>query len=88
MIEAEGGHFNPPTKLLQFNKMSRAMYIGYVLMLCAGIVVRDARLKYENCGLTMMLFTNCYENHNKVFSRPSLTSVEVSKRYSNQIRRF
>ena len=62
--------------------------IGYVIMLCTGTAVRGARLKYKNCSLTMMLFTNCYENHSRVYSRPFLTSVKVSKRYSNHIRRY
>ena len=62
--------------------------IGYVKMLCAGTAVRSARLKFKNCDLTMMLFTNSYENHSRVYFRPYLTSVEVSKRYSNHIRRY
>ena len=61
--------------------------IGYVIILCAGAIARCARLKYKNGGLTMMLFTNSYENHNRVYLRLSLASVEVSKRYSNHIRR-
>ena len=40
------------------------------------------RLKLKNCGLTMILSTNRYKNHSRVFSRSSLTSVEVSKRYT------
>ena len=36
----------------------------------------------------MMLFTNLYQNHSRVFSRPVLTSVEVSKSYSDHIRRY
>ena len=62
--------------------------IGYIIMLCAGIAARSARLKYNKCGLTMMLFTNGYENHSSVCSRSFLTSVVVSKRYSNYIRRY
>ena len=44
---------------------------------CAGTAVRDARVKYRNCGLTMMLSTNPYKNHSRVFSGSFLTSVEV-----------
>ena len=40
--------------------------IGYVIMLCTGTAARSARLKYNNCGLAMMLFTNSYENHSRV----------------------
>ena len=57
-------------------------------MLCAGTAVSGARLKLKNCGLTMKLFINSYENQSRVYSRPYLTSVEVSKRYSNHIRRY
>ena len=62
--------------------------IGYIKILCTGTAARCARLKLKNYGLTMMLFTNSYENHSRVYSRPYLTSVEVSKRYSNHIRRY
>ena len=62
--------------------------IGYVKILCAGTAARVARLKFENCDLTMMLSTNCYKNYSRVFSMPSLTSVEVSKHYSKHIRRY
>ena len=62
--------------------------IGYVKILCAGTAARSARLKFENCDLTMMLSTNCYKNYSRVFSMPFLTSVEASKRYSSQIRRY
>ena len=61
--------------------------ISYIIILCAGIAARDARVKYRNCGLTMMLSTNPYKNHSRVFSRSSLTSVKVSKRYGIHIRR-
>ena len=60
--------------------------IGYIKILCVVTDARGARLKLKNCGLTMMLFTNSYENHSRVYSRPYLTSVEVSKRCSNHIR--
>ena len=56
--------------------------------MCAGAAARSARLKYKYCGLTMMLFTNSYKNNSRKYSRPSLTSVEVSKRYSNHIRKY
>ena len=56
-------------------------------MLCAGTAARGARLKYKNCDLTMMLSTNRYKNHSRVFSTSPLTSVGVSKRYSNHMRR-
>ena len=59
--------------------------IGYIKILCAGTAARCARLKLKNCGLTMMLFTNSCENHSRIYSRPYLTSLEVSKRYSNYI---
>ena len=36
----------------------------------------------------MMLFTNLYQNHSRVFFRPFLTSAEVSKSYNNHIRRY
>ena len=62
--------------------------IGYIEILCAGASVRRARIKLKNCGLIMMLFTNSCENHSRVYSRPYLTSVEVSKRYSNHFRRY
>ena len=62
--------------------------IGYIKILCAGTAARNARIKFKNCGLTMMLFTNSYENHSRVYARPYLTSVEVLKRYSNHIRRY
>ena len=62
--------------------------IGYIKMLCADTAASGARIKLKNCGLTMMLFTNSYENHSRVYSRPYLTSVEVLKRYSNHIRRY
>ena len=62
--------------------------IGYIKILCAGTAARGARLKLKNCDLTMMLSTNRYKNHSRVFSRSSLTSAEVSKRYSIQIRRY
>ena len=57
--------------------------IGYIRIFCAGTAARGARLKLKNCGLTMMLFTHSYKNHSRVYSRPYLTSVEVSKHYSN-----
>ena len=57
-------------------------------MFCAGNAARGARLKVKNCGLTMILSTNRYKNHSRVFCRSSLTSVEVSKRYSIHIRRY
>ena len=53
-----------------------------------GTAARGARLKLKNCGLTMMLSTSRYKNHSRVFSRSSLTSVEVSKCYSIHIRRY
>ena len=59
--------------------------ISYIKILCAGTAAPCARIKYKNCGLTMMLFTNSYENHSRVYSRPYLTSVEVSNCYSNHI---
>ena len=62
--------------------------IGYIKILCAGTAARDARVKYRNCGLTKMLSTNPYKNHSRVFSGSSLTSVEVSKRYSIHIRKY
>ena len=62
--------------------------IGYIKMLCAGTAAGAARLKLKNCGLTMILFTNRYKNHSRIFSRSSLTSVEVSKGYSIHIRRY
>ena len=49
--------------------------IGYIKIFCAGAVERRARIKLKNCGLTMMLFANSYENHSRVYSRPYLTSV-------------
>ena len=62
--------------------------IGYIKILCAGTAARCVRLKLKNCGLTMMLFTDSCEDHSRVYPRPYLTSVEVSKRYSNHIRRY
>ena len=62
--------------------------ISYIKILCAGAAERRVRIKLKNCGLTIMLFTNSYENHSRVYSRPYLTSVEVSKRYSNHFRRY
>ena len=62
--------------------------IGYIKISCAGTAAWTACLKHKNCGLTMMLFTNRYKNHSRVFSWPSLTSVKVSKRYSKHIRRY
>ena len=53
--------------------------IGYVKMLCAGTAARGARFKYKNCDLTVMLSTNRYKNHSRVFSTSPLTSVGVSK---------
>ena len=47
-----------------------------------------ARFKLRNCVLTMMLSTNRYKNIAEYFLGPFLTSVEVSKRYSIQIRRY
>ena len=57
-------------------------------ILCAGTAARSARLKLKNCGLTMILSTNRYKNHSRVFSRLFLTPVKVSKRYSIHIRRY
>ena len=51
--------------------------IGCIKILCAGTVAQGARLNLKNCGLTMMLSTNRYKNHSRVFSRLPLTSVEV-----------
>ena len=51
--------------------------IGYVKMLCAGTAVRGVRLKYKNCDLTVMLSTNRYKNHSRIFSRSSLIPAEV-----------
>ena len=51
--------------------------IGYIKILCAGTAASGARLKLKNCDLTMMLSTNRYKNHSRVFSRSSLTSAEV-----------
>ena len=62
--------------------------IGYIKILCAGTAARSVRLKFKKCSLTMMLFTGHYKNHSRGYSRPSLTSVEVSKRYRNHIRRY
>ena len=62
--------------------------ISYIKILCAGTAARCVRLKVKNCGLTMMLFSNSCENHSRVYSRPYLTSVEVSKHNSNHIRRY
>ena len=62
--------------------------IGYIKIFCAGASERRVRIKLKNCGLTMMLFTNSYENHSRVYSRPYLTSVEVLKQYSNHFRRY
>ena len=62
--------------------------IGYIKIFCAGTAVRGARLKLRNCVLTMTLSTNRYKNIAEYFLGPFLTSVEVSKRYSIQIRRY
>ena len=62
--------------------------IGYIKIFCAGTAARGARLKLRNCVLTMMLSTNRYKNIAEYFLGPFLTSVEVSKRYSIQIRRY
>ena len=67
-------------------------YNGVCYRLCKNVVrgycARGVRLKYKNCDLTVMLSTNRYKNHSRVFSALFLTSVEVSKRYSNHIRRY
>ena len=62
--------------------------IGYIKIFCAGTAARGARLKLRNCVLTMMLSSNRYKNIAEYFLGPFLTSVEVSKRYSIQIRRY
>ena len=62
--------------------------IGYIKILCADTAARSARLKFKNCSLTMMLFTDRSEHYSTIYSRPYLTSAEVSKRYSNRIRRY
>ena len=62
--------------------------IGYKKYFAAGTAARGARLKVRNCVLTMMLSTNRYKNIAEYFLGPFLTSVEVSKRYSIQIRRY
>ena len=62
--------------------------IGYIKILFAGTAARGARLKLRNCVLTMMLSTNRYKNIAEYFLGPFLTSVEVSKRYSIEIRRY
>ena len=54
--------------------------IGYIKIFCAGTAARGARLKLKNCGFTMILSTNRYKNHSRVFSMSSLTSIGVSKR--------
>ena len=41
--------------------------IGYIKILCAGAVQRRASIKLKNCDLTMMLFTNSYENYSRVY---------------------
>ena len=67
-------------------------YNGVCYRLCKNVVrgycCRGVRLKYKNCNLTMMLSTNRYKNHSRVFSTSPLTSIGVSKRYSNHIRRY
>ena len=62
--------------------------IGYIKIFCAGTAAHDAHVKYRNCGLTMMVSTNPYKNHSRVFFESFLISVEVSKRYSIHIRRY
>ena len=67
-------------------------YNGVCYRLCKNVLrgycTRGARLKYKNWNLTMMLSTNSFENHSRVYSRLYLTFVEVSKGYSNHIRRY
>ena len=62
--------------------------IGYIKILCAGTAARGSRLKLRNCLLTMMLSTKRYKNIVEYFLGPFLTSVEVSKRYGIQVRRY
>ena len=43
--------------------------IGYVKMVCAGLVARNARTKFLNGTFTMMLLSNLYENCTIAFFR-------------------
>ena len=60
--------------------------IGYIKILCAGTAARGARLKLRNCVLTMMLSTNRYKKHSRVFSRSFFNFCRSFKalQYPNQ----
>ena len=79
-----------PTEIIDhsFERCYNGVCYRYVKMLCTGTAARGARLKYKNCDLIVMLSTNRYKNHSRVPSTLFLTSLEVSKRYSNHIRRY
>ena len=55
-------------------------------ILCAGTAARGARLKLNNCVLTMMLSTNRYKKHSRVFSRSFFNFCRSFKalQYPNQ----
>ena len=60
--------------------------VGYLKIFCAGTAGRNVRLKLKNCVLTMMLSTNRYKKHSRVFFRSFFNFCRSFKalQYPNQ----